>query len=526
MMNEPLLQADDIQGNIAPGFGKQYQLFVSLKLRQAAAGRLLLKALLPAVTPMSEVYDDIQQRKIYLIRGETPPEALHTTWLNLAISAPGLRLLGRTEIEPLDSSFGKGMAAMSSALGDPRQPQIEGQPNPGHKNHWRVGDPENEADLLIIIAADSIDQLEQQQSWLEAIIDATEGIETIHIDRGERLPGEKEHFGFKDGIAQPGMRGLVPTKPPEPLTTRYLTAQPQSGPEFGRPGQPLIWPGQFILGYPCQSKTDYRAALPVPANIPPLARNGSFLVYRRLRQDVAKFLAATEAIAAQLQQEADFSHFDQARVQAAFVGRWPSGAPLVRAPQADDEALGEDRFTNNHFGFSDPVEDNRLTNGQRVSGTATGDYWGLRCPRFAHIRQVNPRDLATDQGPAAQTLVHSILRRGIPFGPLYNHSEPPNSSTNQTERGLIFISYQASIKEQFEVLHSRWINSESGPEDAGLDMLVGQNHDPQRSAYFRLRTNSVVAKDFAVDDINWIIPTGGGYFFAPSISALKRLNEI
>ena len=282
MMNEPLLTADDIQGNIAPGFGKQYQLFVSLKLHEATAGRWLLKALLPAVTPMSEVYHQVQQRKQYLSEGKTPPDDLHTTWLNLAISAAGLRLFGRTEIEPLDSSFRKGMAALSGTLGDPRQAQINGQPNPGHKDHWLVGGPENEGDLLIIIAADTVDQLEQQENWLHGIIHATEGVEIIHTDKGERLPGDKEHFGFKDGISQPGVRGLVPTEPPEPLTTRYLTAQAKSGPEFGRPGQPLIWPGQFILGYPRQSKTDYRAALPVPTDIPPLARNGSFLVYRRL----------------------------------------------------------------------------------------------------------------------------------------------------------------------------------------------------------------------------------------------------
>lgn len=525
-MNEPILEADDIQGNIAPGFGKPHHLFAGLKIRKVEAGRLLLKALLPAVTPMRQVYDHVQQRKQYLVRGETPPAQLHTTWLNLALSGPGLRLFGRTEIEALDASFRKGQAAMSGALGDPRQAALDGQPNPGHKSNWLVGGPDNEAEMLIIIGADTVDLLAQQKKRLQKLIDKTDGVEIIHADEGQRLPGDKEHFGFKDGVSQPGLRGLIPTEPPEPLTARYLTAQPKFGPEFGKPGQPLIWPGQFILGYPRQSKSDYRAALPVPATLPPLARNGSFLVYRRLRQDVAKFQAATEAIATRLQNDPDFAHFDQARVQAAFVGRWPSGAPLVQSPHSDDDLLGADRFANNHFGFSDPVDGQVLTNGRRVSGPDTGDYWGLRCPRFAHIRQVNPRDLATDQGPAAQTLFHTILRRGITFGPPYNHDEPPDSPTNRSERGLIFISYQASIREQFEVLHNRWINSESGPEDAGLDMLVGQNHDSRRSSYFRLRTNAAVAKDVEVDDLNWIIPTGGGYFFAPAISTLKALLKV
>ncbi|MCB9103055.1 MAG: Dyp-type peroxidase [Anaerolineales bacterium] len=517
-MNEPILEANDIQGNIAPGFSKPHQRFISLKIHEAEAGRALLKALLPGLTSMAEVYDYLQQRKDYLVRGETPPVDDQTVWLNLALSAGGLRRFNRPEIEALDASFAKGMAALSSALGDPSQAD-----HPGHKGRWLVGGPDNEADLLIIIGADTPNRLAEQQAWLEEMIDAAPGLTLIHIDTGQRLPGDKEHFGFKDGISQPGLRGLAPTDPPEPLTTRYLVAQPAAGPEFAKPGQPLIWPGQFILGYPPQSRTHYREPLPTPANLPPLARNGSFLVYRRLRQDVAKFRAATQAIAERLQADPDFAHYDQARVEAAFVGRWPSGAPLVRSPEQDDAALGADRFANNHFAFSDPVDDMALVDNAPVSGAPQGDYWGLACPRFAHIRQVNPRDLSTDQGPAAQTLRCSILRRGIPFGPLYNPAEPPDSPTNQTERGLIFIAYQASIKDQFEVLHNRWINSEAGPEDAGLDMLVGQNHRPHQPAMFRLRTAAVTAKDFDVDDINWIIPTGGGYFFTPSISAVALL---
>ncbi|MCB9077889.1 MAG: Dyp-type peroxidase [Anaerolineaceae bacterium] len=517
-MNEPILAANDIQGNIAPGFSKPHQLFITLKLHQAESGRSLLQALLPGLTSMAEVYDYLQQRKGYLTRGETPPADEQTVWLNVALSAAGLRRFNHPEIEALDPSFAKGMAALSGALGDPHQPD-----QPGHKRRWLVGGPDNEADLLIIIGADTPARLAEQQAWLTDLIDADPGLTLIHTDFGQRLADDKEHFGFKDGISQPGPRGLVPTDPPEALTTRYLVTQPATGPEFAKPGQPLIWPGQFILGYAPQSSTNYREPLPVPANLPPLARNGSFLVYRRLRQDVAKFRAASRDIAERLQADPDFAHYDQARVEAAFVGRWPSGAPLVRSPKQDDPALGADRFANNHFGFSDPVDDMPLVDNPPVSGLPQGDYWGLACPRFAHIRQVNPRDLSTDQGPAAQTLTCSIIRRGIPFGPAYNPAEPPDSPTNQTERGLIFIAYQASIKDQFEVLHNRWINSEAGPEDAGLDMLVGQNHRPNRPAMFRLRTATATAKAFDVDDINWIIPTGGGYFFTPSLTAVRRL---
>jgi len=36
-----------------------------------------------------------------------------------------------------------------------------------------------------------------------------------------------------------------------------------------------------------------------------------------------------------------------------LVGRWPSGAPLMRAPAADDPALAGDEWANNHFIYDD-----------------------------------------------------------------------------------------------------------------------------------------------------------------------------
>ena len=42
-----------------------------------------------------------------------------------------------------------------------------------------------------------------------------------------------------------------------------------------------------------------------------------------------------------------------ARLAAKLVGRWPSGAPVARSPEADDEALGKNDFANNHFAYQD-----------------------------------------------------------------------------------------------------------------------------------------------------------------------------
>jgi hypothetical protein len=58
---------------------------------------------------------------------------------------------------------------------------------------------------------------------------------------------------------------------------------------FAEPGQPLVWPGQFLIGYKRQDPRDsLKPRDPVPLNLT-WQKNGSYLVYRRLQQQVHKF---------------------------------------------------------------------------------------------------------------------------------------------------------------------------------------------------------------------------------------------
>ena len=41
------------------------------------------------------------------------------------------------------------------------------------------------------------------------------------------------------------------------------------------------------------------------------------------------------------------------KLAAMLIGRWPSGAPIMRVPGADNPSLAEDTFANNHFIFDD-----------------------------------------------------------------------------------------------------------------------------------------------------------------------------
>jgi deferrochelatase/peroxidase EfeB len=143
------------------------------------------------------------------------------------------------------------------------------------------------------------------------------------------MPGH-EHFGFDDGVSQPGIRGFASLAPGDYITDRHV--DPSEVPEvwlFGYPGQDLVWPGEFVSGYAATSP-DPLVPGPVSRPIPEWTRNSSFLVYRRLEQNVALFWQTIEAEAKRLRSITGFETLTDDQLAARLVGRWPSGAPVSR----------------------------------------------------------------------------------------------------------------------------------------------------------------------------------------------------
>ena len=93
---------------------------------------------------------------------------------------------------------------------------------------------------------------------------------------------------------------------------------------------------------------------------------------------------------------------------------------------------------------------------------------------------------------------------------------------------MLFLAYQTSITKQFEQLNGNWMNSDSGPQAGGFDLLVGQNldaghHGTKTAEYFDPSTGAVVPMA-ALNQ--WVKPTGGEYLFAPSVSWTFRIAEL
>jgi Dyp-type peroxidase family len=520
---------NEIQGSVVPGFNKDHQQLVFLRLGDVGDARAWLRWLAPRIATMNEVLDFRRAFRAARLRlgvrdpgrrsttGSRIPE-LTATWISVAFSHHGIELLAGADQAGLfgDESFRLGLAARSIYLGDPSDPA-----HPGHRAHWVVGGPLSEADVLVTIAADDVDDLE---TAVAAVVTTAEqhGLSVLLSQRGDNLPGDlsgHEHFGFKDGISQPGIRGARSTLPGDEITPRYVAAEDPHAALFAKPGQPLVWPGQFLLGEPRQDPQDPRVAAPASAAFPEWARLGSYVVVRRLAQDVERFWdwmgSAAEAL-----------HLDPVALASALVGRWPSGAPVMRSPHGDDPVLAGDDFASNHFLFQDDTRPSSLVPIEGYAGdthrAAEADVLARVCPHAAHIRKVNPRDSATDFGAPADTLMRLMLRRGIPYGPALVGVADPSPELVEAERGLLFVACMSSIEDQFEFVSRRWANSTDQPNAGGVDPVIGQVDRAGR----RVREIVWPGPDGDVTlrlDDDFVTPTGGGYFFAPPISAVDGI---
>jgi Dyp-type peroxidase family len=498
-MSEPVLDGVDIQGNILPGFRRAEEMLVGFSGTDPIALRRALAIIAPHLTCLATAIDHRDARKAFFL-GNAPDVPSTSLWLNYALGKGATDALGLSSLGDKDAAFVAGM--VPSRTGDSSNASLpDGSRNPAAPPNWVVGGPVRKLDLLLIFAAD-----ENIENAVRPIVDAVRdcGLIQIYSEVGRLLPEDKEHFGFQDGISNPGVLGVVDVGGVRRFVTTRYGVPDRNGVSFGKPGQPLLDPEQFLFD------ADE-------------LRNGSFLVFRRLQQDVAKFYLDTSELAKSISTETGEFVSPEA-VRARIVGRWPSGQPLMR-PVADPNRP-ESQFAINHFEFASALPELVLSSGDKVAA-ATGDPQvanGGRCPIWAHIRKVNPRDLPTDKGGADETRGFQMLRRGIPFGPQFDHGNLA-SPTNTAERGLLFLAYQTSISQQFETLNGDWMNTELNPSPGGFDLLVGQRltltrlNDAKPAMWFDQPTGKTIP---IVASSQWVLPTGGAYLFAPSIGWTRK----
>jgi Dyp-type peroxidase family len=587
-IKEATLNIKSIQGMILTGFNKDFRHLIFLKVKAHTPTRLKafkkwLKAESDHVATAAEViaFNRLFQATRTRRGGEG---TIKSTWMAVALSQKLLNRLTGGDAKFADKAFMRGLAKRSKGLGDP---------DGNHKyapNNWLVGGEHNEADMLVVIEADDSGDLGAHTArFFQAVDQANKEhsglIEEIFRDQGGNpqppLSGH-EHFGFLDGVSQPGIRGLLSKDESDPLTYRQnphrrdQLEHPRKRaskdnllqPAQGKPGQDLLHPGEFIFNYPRQTSTSPKKSdfsdspNPKPGlnslksvpqadgtvlkkNAGPAwAKDGSFLVYRRLRQDVGafhKFLFETGKKLTKPLAHDSASRF----VGSQLVGRWPSGCPVLRSSDIDIRGLGDDDCANNNFEFGGPTPE-ILKNPKDPAACvdtkrphSAGDTDGAKCPFTGHIRKAYPRDDETKGSEfpnESNTQTHRLLRRGLPYGPVSNSSfDSPDVDGDSVDRGLQFLCFQTSIENQFEFVIKRWINNRNFKEKmkanpgstpatqgGGLDPILGQNRGAKREFNIMLPDANGVLKPVRLStDADWVHPTAGGYFFTPSLEALK-----
>ena len=495
---DPEIRLNNIQGNIIGGFNKDAQELLFFRVGDRARARRWLRDLVPEVATAEETLAFNESFRRSRQRRGAEVDTPTSSWLNLAFTHAGLAVLGvhGDELDAFPAAFREGMVARAALLGDTDQ---------NAPAHWVGPFGWPGVDGVVLLAADDTAVLERLVARHRAAMRRA-GLSVVFDQPGRTRvdqPGH-EHFGFRDGISQPGIRGITPRQNPD-----------DDG--QGLPGQDLLWPGEFVLGYPTQIATpdlddgvENESPGPLARSGPAWTVDGSYLVFRRLRQDVAGFRSFVAAAAAAQGVSTD-------QLGAKLVGRYPSGAPLART-----EDQPEDLDTT----AGDPsAADPSLLDPERISNFefAEDDPDGLVVPRSAHIRKVYPRDDTTPTGEEADTQTHRLLRRGIPFGRSYVNTAPAGSPDGAAprfpdDRGLVFLCYQTSIERQFEFITRQWVNDPDAPgAGGGQDPIIAQ----------AARTRTFALPGGRPDHLSlmqrFVITTGGAYLFQPSVSALYRL---
>lgn len=509
------LKLDEIQGNILAGFNKDHQRFLFLHIDDVARAKQWLKTLVTsgavATTTQVKAFNDEFKATVLKLGGDVPGKMPTATWLNIAFNYPGLQTLG-VPLDGFPDEFIQGMAARHRTIGD------VGRNAPEQWDPWLQD--RDSLHVMVLLAADVPADLEAAlASFQQKLIGS--GLKLIHIEAGEapRDGSGNEHFGFKDGISQPGVKGFTLSVNPPIANSGHQ----------GVPGQDLLWPGEFVLGYPTQVAArpdrDFDGPNPTPGPIskngPSWTENGSYLVFRKLQQDVAGFRNS-------ISNNARLLNVDPEVLGAKIVGRFRSGCPMEHTK---DQTAAID--SNN----GDPShKDKSFLTANKINNFEYGDdLQGTFVPRSGHIRKAYPRDeqLLDENGNEdtlqntlheSNTQTHRILRRGIPFGDILPFPKGKGLDgvfvNDEVCRGLLFLAYQKSIAQQFEFIQGTWVNQHNFPDAGdGVDPVMSQVTQAPMQCPFKGRSTPTT-----VELKHFVTTNGGEYFFQPSISALKMLG--
>ncbi len=480
------LDLGDIQGFILRGYRMPMVRHFLLTVGVPAAARKLLGRLVsgdeseaPQITTAEDWHVGFAPGP-----GDNPadlPRHKPDYCFNVAITWPGLIALEVKDRVPALSfkSFGvfiAGAAARASLVGD------TGASAP---QNWIDAFRTESGHVLVTLHAISPDAMQTYSDRLSALFaegDAfheiwrTDGMALMEMVDGKPVFTSKVPFGYTDGISMTTIRGG-----PE----RYT-------PDHQQPCEPWL----FVL----QDEAE-NYFVPEPRE---LGLNGSFAVFKMIETDVVGFENF-------LQSNKD--KIDPELLAAKMCGRWRNGVPLALSPDTDSPPVG--------------ISPEQLNNFEYVNADGSGDPRGLRCPVGSHMRRINPRGQpVTGQGhPGGSNNTHRVIRRGLPYGPTYDPTQPYDG----IERGLLGYFINSSIENQYEFVLGHWVNDSEFAGAVRLnpkakDPMIG-TQDPAESIFVIPQKNG--APPIKITGFSSFVKTkAAAYCFLPSITAINFISNL
>ncbi len=461
-----------LQANILKPHGRDHAacLFLRFTASSTQVKRWLARFATETATSCQEQFEQVQRYKAARDAGTDLDQAV----VSFFLSADGYRYLGYdpARFGQHGRAFRQGMKYRPVGIGAVISRLLGTTTNDPAPDVWEPA-YRGTIHALILVARDNHARLDEDA---HSLAESLHGIATVlTVESGDVLRTEPpadaagqplgkgraiEHFGFVDGRSNPiflkddyereAQRGVVNYDPSAPLSLA-------------------------LVSDPFAPQAD---------------SCGSFLVFRKLQQDVRRFHHDLEALAGEL-------GVSSALVGAWVVGRFADGTPVTQ---------------HGHDGLPEVVNDFNY---------AGRDAGGLYCPPQAHIRKTNPRG----SGLLARfddDRKRRIVRRGIPYG-AHVHGTPHDEPA-----GLLFMCFQSDIGRQFEHIQRRWAENRSFPRTlvlprTGADPILGQRRygGPTQRWARAWGVRRSVRRDFG----NYVGLRGGEYFFAPSLSFLQAIDR-
>lgn len=451
----------------------------------------------------------------YRRTGRDEPPFIRNVCMNLAFTYAGFRALALHPIALRGFSL-----PFQEGLAEPNRARRLGDDGPSDPSRWAWGRADRPVHGLLAVFGTRCTPAgyTELRAIIDANLQAASGLRALNVlDTTPQDPVlRKEHFGFRDGIANPELASLAKASATDVIADGEMLLGHENA--YGRyPMSPEV---------PAETdRADVLAPATDLADRKDFGRNGSYLVFRQLAQDVRAFwryvYEAKDRIpgAAGGREGAEW-------LASRLVGRWPNGTPITRYPQRPGPLSHDDM---NGFLYHERGDQK------------AGDGFGHRCPIGSHIRRTNPRDTNLPvphdvelsgspddpevwQAQLALTKAHRIMRRGRMYGEPFDPTFDPDRlrESDDGERGLHFLCFNANLSRQFEFVQSNWAIN---PTFAGLS----RDPDPLLGAK---RASPFPAADFTMPGCptrrihglpRVVEMRGGAYFFMPSRAALEYL---